>query len=68
VVTAAPLVTAAPIDAPNFQYDAQDDLGQYNYGYSNLNSVKQDMVVISRTFPNQVGRSLLTFISQQVTF
>ena len=42
VVAAAPVAAAAPAaPAPaSSQYHAQDDLGQYNYGYSNPNSAK----------------------------
>merc|ERR1711978_198381 len=40
----APVVAAAtPVDATNSQYHAQDDFGQYNYGYSDPNSVKQEV-------------------------
>merc|ERR1712228_865138 len=40
---AAPVVAAAtPVDVTNSQYHAQDDFGQYNYGYSDPNSVKQE--------------------------
>ena len=37
VVEPAPVVAAAPEAS---QYHAQDDLGQYNYGYSNADSAK----------------------------
>merc|ERR1712228_302094 len=41
---AAPVVAAAtPVDVTNSQYHAQDDFGQYNYGYSDPNSVKQEI-------------------------
>merc|ERR1712060_117034 len=41
---AAPVVAAAtPVDVTNSQYHAQDDFGQYNYGYSDPNSVKQEV-------------------------
>merc|ERR1712107_173780 len=51
VVASAPVVAAAtpvvaattPVDATNSQYHAQDDFGQYNYGYSDSNSVKQEV-------------------------
>merc|ERR1712156_692833 len=44
VVASAPVVAAAtPVDATNSQYHAQDDFGQYNYGYSDPNSVKQEV-------------------------
>merc|ERR1719222_1316665 len=44
VVASAPVVVAAtPVDATNSQYHAQDDFGQYNYGYSDPNSVKQEV-------------------------
>merc|ERR1711928_101525 len=40
VVASAPVAAAAtPVDATNSQYHAQDDFGQYNYGYSDPNSV-----------------------------
>merc|ERR1711963_1014040 len=43
-VASAPVVAAAtPVDATNSQYHAQDDFGQYNYGYSDPNSVKQEV-------------------------
>merc|ERR1712110_1140429 len=32
-----------PVDITNSQYHAQDDFGQYNYGYSDPNSVKQEV-------------------------
>jgi len=34
---------AAPADAANSQYHAQDDFGQFNYGYSNQLSTKQEL-------------------------
>jgi len=44
IVAAAPVVAApTPVDATNSQYHAQDDFGQYNYGYSDPNSVKQEV-------------------------
>merc|ERR1712158_298462 len=44
VVASAPVVAAAtPVDTTNSQYHAQDDFGQYNYGYSDPNSVKQEV-------------------------
>merc|ERR1712241_295609 len=44
VVASTPVVAAAtPVDATNSQYRAQDDFGQYNYGYSDPNSVKQEV-------------------------
>merc|ERR1712012_592290 len=44
VVASAPVVAApTPVDATNSQYHAQDDFGQYNYGYSDPNSVKQEV-------------------------
>merc|ERR1711990_1170950 len=43
-VASAPVAAAAtPVDATNSQYHAQDDFGQYNYGYSDPNSVKQEV-------------------------
>merc|ERR1719336_2277251 len=45
-VASAPVVAAAsavPVDTTNSQYHAQDDFGQYNYGYSDPNSVKQEV-------------------------
>merc|ERR1712241_7483 len=44
VAASTPVVAAAtPVDATNSQYHAQDDFGQYNYGYSDPNSVKQEV-------------------------
>ena len=40
VVEAAPVVAAPAAKPSSSQYHAQDDLGQYNYGYSNTNSAK----------------------------
>merc|ERR1712073_281883 len=37
----APVVATA--DAANTQYHAQDDFGQFNYGYSNPLSTKQEL-------------------------
>merc|ERR1712107_468891 len=43
-VASAPVAAApTPVDATNSQYHAQDDFGQYNYGYSDPNSVKQEV-------------------------
>merc|ERR1712211_188457 len=43
-VAPAPVAAApTPVDATNSQYHAQDDFGQYNYGYSDPNSVKQEV-------------------------
>merc|ERR1719483_2013261 len=41
VVAAAPVVVAAPTEGS--QYHSQDDAGQYSYGYSDPNSVKQEV-------------------------
>merc|ERR1712241_1074966 len=45
VVQAAsvPIVTAQTADLTNSQFHAQDDLGQYNYGYSSPTSTKQEL-------------------------
>ena len=43
VVAAAPAATGAPYDVANTQYHAQDDFGQFNYGYSNPLSTKQEL-------------------------
>merc|ERR1712142_1071556 len=51
VAAAAPVVATAPVesvagtpyDATNTQYHAQDDIGQFNYGYSNPLSTKQEL-------------------------
>merc|ERR1711915_727442 len=37
-----PIVTSN-VDAANSQFHAQDDLGQYNYGYSSPTSTKQEL-------------------------
>lgn len=34
---------AAPLAAPSSQYQAQDELGNINYGYANINSAKQEV-------------------------
>merc|ERR1711953_503151 len=36
-------VSAVPADVTNSQFHAQDDLGQYNYGYSSPTSTKQEL-------------------------
>merc|ERR1711997_1295756 len=45
--TATPIVQAAPaavpVDITNSQYHAQDDIEQYNYGYSSPLSTKQEL-------------------------
>ena len=47
VVQAAPVpIVTAQTDLTNSQYHAQDDLGQYNYGYSSPTSTKQELKVI----------------------
>merc|ERR1719273_2220530 len=38
-----PIVTAQTADLTNSQFHAQDDLGQYNYGYSSPTSTKQEL-------------------------
>merc|ERR1712018_339767 len=45
VVAAAPAVVAAPtsVDGANSQFHAQDDLGQYNYGFANPTQTKQEV-------------------------
>ena len=46
VVQAAPVpIVTAQTDLTNSQYHAQDDLGQYNYGYSSPTSTKQELKV-----------------------
>jgi len=48
IAAAAPLAYSAPIAAPvaplatQSQYHAQDELGQYSYGYNNINSAKTE--------------------------
>merc|ERR1712193_483968 len=37
------IVTAQTADLTNSQFHAQDDLGQYNYGYSSPTSTKQEL-------------------------
>jgi len=36
-------IVSSNIDAANSQYHAQDDLGQYNYGFSNPTQTKQEL-------------------------
>merc|ERR1712027_15468 len=36
-------IVASNVDAANSQYHAQDDLGQYNYGFSNPTQTKQEL-------------------------
>merc|ERR1712051_1180135 len=50
VVAAAPVAavqpvvsSAVPADLTNSQFHAQDDIGQYNYGYSSPTSTKQEL-------------------------
>merc|ERR1712066_139199 len=44
VVSAAPVaVQPVPADLTNSQFHAQDDIGQYNYGYSSPTSTKQEL-------------------------
>merc|ERR1712186_292954 len=43
VAPAAVPVVAATVDAANNQFHAQDDYGQFNYGYSNGHSTKQEL-------------------------
>merc|ERR1712106_659555 len=46
VVSAVPIVDSAigaPYDASNSQYHAQDDFGQYNYGFSHPTQTKQEL-------------------------
>merc|ERR1711981_897424 len=42
-VVAAPVVQAAPVDTTGSQYHAQDDFGQYSFGYNDPNSVRQEV-------------------------
>merc|ERR1712029_239236 len=41
-VAAAPVIAAAPYTAGS-QFHAQDEFGNLNYGYANINSVKQEV-------------------------
>merc|ERR1712079_746133 len=43
VQAAQPVVSAVPADVTNSQFHAQDDIGQYNYGYSSPTSTKQEL-------------------------
>ena len=43
VARAAPLAVAAPVVSGSSQYQAQDTLGQYSYGYADSNSQKQEV-------------------------
>jgi len=44
IVAAAPApVIPAPLAAPSSQFHAQDELENFNYGYANINSVKQEV-------------------------
>ena len=45
VQAAQPVVSAVPADVTNSQFHAQDDIGQYNYGYSSPTSTKQELKV-----------------------
>merc|ERR1711936_55959 len=40
-VAVAPVVQAAAVDTTGSQYHAQDDFGQYSFGYNDPNSVRQ---------------------------
>ena len=39
----APVPAPAPFTAPSSQFQAQDEFGNVNYGYSNINSAKQEV-------------------------
>jgi hypothetical protein len=43
VAAPAPAVVAAPVVSGSSQYQAQDTLGQYSYGYADSNSQKQEV-------------------------
>ena len=43
VAAPAPAVVAAPVVSGSSQYQAQDTLGQYSYGYADNNSQKQEV-------------------------
>ena len=45
-VQVQPVVQAVPADLTNSQFHAQDDIGQYNYGYSSPTSTKQELKVL----------------------
>merc|ERR1719428_1607910 len=38
-----PVVSPVPADLTNSQFHAQDDIGQYNYGFSSPTSTKQEL-------------------------
>merc|ERR1739842_297053 len=38
-----PIFTGTPVDAVNSQFHAQDDIGQYNYGFSNPTQTKEEI-------------------------
>merc|ERR1712173_434820 len=42
VAAAAPVIAAAPYTAGS-QFHAQDEFGNLNYGYANINSAKQEV-------------------------
>merc|ERR1719239_1829690 len=42
-IPVAPVVQAAAVDATGSQYHAQDDFGQYSFGYNDPNSVRQEV-------------------------
>jgi len=42
-VAAAAAAPVVPVGAPDSQYHAQDELGQYTYGYQDPNSIKQEI-------------------------
>merc|ERR1712130_1033043 len=42
-VAVTPVVQAAAVDATGSQYHAQDDFGQYSFGYNDPNSVRQEV-------------------------
>merc|ERR1712130_182162 len=42
-VAVAPVVQAAAVDTTGSQYHAQDDFGQYSFGYNDPNSVRQEV-------------------------
>ena len=56
VQAAQPVVSAVPADVTNSQFHAQDDIGQYNYGYSSPTSTKQELKVkIPYTFRQKLS-------------
>merc|ERR1712128_116917 len=72
VKATVPLLKAAPAGAVSSQFHAQDELGNYSFGYDNVNSARSESgnsdSVVTGSYVNKAQGTTVNFVSDDLGF